>query len=113
MHFITTVKISKATNIITVFLILILVLPTVIQLNHSLEKHTEFSSKKAGFNQAFKNKSCTVFHDLFLIKSTLDFTSAKIISLFFYKETNFQTPYLKVLPFLFSITVRGPPSLII
>lgn len=103
-------KFFKTKNIITVLLILILVSPTVIQFNHSLEKHTDYSSKKAGFNQNLNNKSCDVFHHLFLIQSTLDFTTIKINSLFFYKESNFYAPYLKVLPFLFSYTSRAPPS---
>lgn len=102
----------KAKNIISFFLILTLVLPTVIQFDHSFENHIDSNSTKAGYNKAVNYLRCTIFHQLFLIKSTLSFNSTEILSFPFFKDLNFKTSYLKVTRYSFSINSRGPPSIL-
>lgn len=111
MLFIIIVKSLKAKNIISFFLILTLVLPTVIQFDHSFENHIDSNSTKDGYNNTVKNLTCTIFHELFLIKSTLSFNFIEILSFPFFKDLNFKTSHLKVTRYSFSIYTRGPPPL--
>jgi len=111
LFFILIVKSFKAKNIISFFLILTLVFPTAIQFDHSFENHIDSKTTKEGYNKAVNSLRCTIFHQLFLIKSTLSFNSIEILSFPFFKNLNFKTSYLKVTKYSFSIYTRGPPSL--
>ncbi|MDP3352736.1 MAG: hypothetical protein Q8S44_03230 [Flavobacteriaceae bacterium] len=106
-------SIKLHTTLTTWLLALFLVLPTLVQFNHSFENHSFNSITKEGINQDNSNNSCQVFHHLFLIKSSLVSNTTKVNSVFFWDNTPSNFKHLIAFKQLFSKTYRGPPSLTI
>jgi hypothetical protein len=106
-------RIKSYKFILTWLLAVFLLLPTLVQFNHSFENHSFNSTLKDGINQNNSSNSCQVFHHLFLIKSALLNNSTELKSIFFWDNTPSNFKFLIALNQLFSKTYRGPPSLTI
>jgi len=97
-------------KLITLWLALILALPTVIQFNHIFEEHANFSSTKIGINIAKKYIDCSVYHHLFQINSTLNFDKHNYLTIHLWSSNIINFKHLSSHKQLFTLLTRGPPS---
>lgn len=97
-------------KLITLWLALILALPTVIQFNHIFEEHATISSAKIGINIAIKYIDCSVYHHLFQVNSTLNFDKHDYLTIHFWSNKIINFKHLYSHKQLFTLLTRGPPS---
>lgn len=97
----------------TRLLAVLIILPSFIQLNHSIENHSYPLTTHKGIHIDDSNPTCEVLHDLFLLKSSLPTYNNEINSLLVWDTATYKLERLIAIEQLFAKKYRGPPSLIV
>ncbi|MBS3993857.1 MAG: hypothetical protein KGZ87_09080 [Bacteroidetes bacterium] len=97
----------------TRLLAVLILLPSFIQLNHSIENHSFHLTAHKGINIDNSNPTCQLLHDLFLLKSSLPTYENELNAPQIWDTETFNLESLIAIEQLFAKKYRGPPTIIV